>query len=129
MKVNVLLILSLTAILESCTNSTSDKIRDFIPGTYARQIHDEFTNGGDTLVISEQDLSGGVYFIENRKGYQQHLDGKVFPPERKMRKWTGVYDPKTHQLMIQNTEDIITFLPEKDNLLLGRTEYDKVKDK
>ncbi|MDI3321365.1 hypothetical protein [Pinibacter soli] len=129
MKSIVLLTIALTSIFGSCTNSTSDKIREFIPGMYVRQLHDEFTNGADTLVISEQDLSGGVYFIDNMTGYQQQLDGKVFPPEHKVEKRTGVYDRRTHQLIIQNTGDILTFLPRQNKLLQGRTEYNKVKDK
>ncbi|MBV4359077.1 hypothetical protein [Pinibacter aurantiacus] len=128
MKLILLLTIALTTFFGSCTNSPSDKIREFIPGMYVRQLHDEFTSGADTLIISEYDPSGGVYFIDSKMRYQQHLDGKIFPSEYKVKKRTGVYDPKTHQLIIQNTEDILTFLPGQNKLLQGRTEYNKVKD-
>ncbi|MDH7459863.1 hypothetical protein QEG73_01195 [Chitinophagaceae bacterium 26-R-25] len=98
-----------------------------MPGMYVRQIENEFTNGADTIVITVHDHSGGVYLVQNMTGYQQRLDGKVFPPEYKVKKWTAVYDEKTHQLIIQQKQDIITFSPQENKLLRGRTEFFKVK--
>jgi len=126
MKVSMLFLNVLVLVLSGCMNSASDKIREFIPGTYVRQIHNEFTNGADTLVITEYDHTGGVYFVENKTGYQQQLDGKVFSPQYKVKKWTAVYDEKTHQLNIQKRDEFITFLPDQNKLLDGRTEFLKV---
>lgn len=127
MKVSVLTLAGLFFFPCGCTNAVSDNVREFIPGIYVRPIHNEFTQGYDTLSIREQDREAGVYFVENRYGYQQHLDGKISKPEHKVKKWTAVYDNKTHQLNIQQEGSVITFLPSQNKLLKGRTEFSKVK--
>jgi hypothetical protein len=127
MKVTVLSALTFAVVLQGCTESNNDQIRKFVPGIYVRHFRDEFSTGSDTLDITEHDGKAGIYFIDEKEGYQQKLDGKVFPAQYKTKEHTALFNETTHQLTIQNGGDIITFLPDKNKLLLGRTEYEKVK--
>jgi hypothetical protein len=127
MKVAVFSALTFAVVLQGCSESNNDKIRKFVPGIYVRHFRNEYSTGSDTLKIIEHDAKAGIYFIDEKEGYQQQLDGKVFPAQYKATKHTALYNESTHQLTIQNTEDIITVLPDKNKLLLGRTEYQKVK--
>ncbi|MBV4357318.1 hypothetical protein [Pinibacter aurantiacus] len=129
MKVSMLFLIVPVLVLSGCMNSASDKIREFIPGTYVRQIHNEYTNGSDTLMIKLQDESAGVYLIDKMVGYQKHIDGRTFPPKHETSQWTAVYDEKLHQLIVQNQGFIIVFDPAKNQLMSNRTLYDKITKK
>jgi len=127
MKWTVSIMLSLT--LGGCINSASDNIREFIPGMYIRKVHNEFTDGWDTLVIKEQDRDAGVYLIDKMESYQKHIDGQTFSPKYETEQWTAVYDERLHQLLVQNKERTILFDPAENELMSNRTVYDKVTRK
>lgn len=128
MKVTILILLVATLVLPACSGLKEDKMKSFIPGMYIRKVHNEFTDGWDTLVIKQQDHAAGIYFIDKMETYQKHLDGKTFPPEHKEEEWTAVYDEKLHQLFVQNKERVLLFDPEKNLLYMNRTAYDKVEN-
>lgn len=124
---HLLNLLIAVAVISSCSNPVADRVRDFIPGMYIKEINNEFTKGMDTLVFEVMDESGGVYSIKRRTGYQQTIDGRVLSPQHKEESWTAVYDEKTHQLMEQQKGRVFTFLPDRDKLSMGSSEYRKIK--
>jgi len=127
MKSFILSVLAITAILFSCTNSDSDKLQAFIPGTYVRTINNEFTTGMDTLRIEEVEKSVGSYMIFHASGYQQTIDGRTLPPQLKQEKWTAIYNDNTHQLMEQRKGKILTFFPDRGSMSMGGGEYRKIE--
>lgn len=124
---HLLNLLIAVAVISSCSNPVADKVRDFIPGMYIKEINDEFSKGMDTLVFEVMDETGGVYSIKRRTGYQQTIDGRVLSPQHKEETWTAVYDEKTYQLMEQQKGRVFTFLPDQDKLSMGSSEYRKIK--
>lgn len=126
MKVSMLFSTVMFLVLAGCRDAASDKVRAFIPGMYVRQIHNEFTNGADTLVIKEHDNKAGVYLIDKMERLQKHIDGRAFTPKYETAKWTAVYDEKLHQLIVQNQGRILLFDPAKNQLMSNRTLYEKV---
>lgn len=119
---NCMLVLFLTG----CVSITGhDDIHDFIPGTYVRILHDEFTRGVDSLIIQPINNGTETYSISKRSSYQQTLDGKKMPQVYKKIEWVVTYQPATKQLMDAMHERVFTFIPKENKLLMGSTTYIK----
>lgn len=119
--------LMIAALATGCSNSTTDKVKDFIPGVYVRTVADEFTKGMDTLVIEVLDRSAGSYSINKKMSFYQVIDGKELSPQYKTEQWTAIYDDDTHQLMEQRKGKVLSFMPDQDLVSMGGSEYKKVK--
>lgn len=118
----------LPVLMTACSGNKGDSVRDFVPGTYTREIKNEFTVGNDSLIIKVLDEAGGTYLIEHRSGYEQRIDGKEIPRAVKSEKWTGAYDEVHHQVEVWQQGKVFTFLPERKMLISGGgTEYKKVQ--
>ena len=115
------------AMISSCSNPVADKVENFIPGTYVKEINDEFSKGMDTLKIAVLDKSAGSYSIKRGMRYQQTIDGKTLSPQYKEENWTAIYNEDTHQLMEQKNGKIFSFMPEHGTLSMGSSEYKKIK--
>ena len=123
----LLKVLIVVAVISSCDSQGTDKVKAFIPGMYIKEINDEFSKGMDTLVFEAIDVTGGVYSIKRRTGYQQTIDGRVLSPHHNEESWTAIYDETTHQLMEQKKGKVFTFLPDQGKLSMGSSEYRKIK--
>ena len=113
-------------ILLGCGNPASDNIRAFIPGTYTKEINDEFTKGTDTLFISVLDDQSGSYTIIRQISYRQSIDGKILSPRNDTHKMTAIYNEETKQLRDQNQGKLFSFSPDKNLLNTGGSEYRKI---
>jgi hypothetical protein len=111
----------------ACNSLQQDKVRDFIPGVYVKEINQEFAKGMDTLIIETLDEAAGSYTIIRRSGYQQMIDGRKLTPKNEVHKWTAVFDGDTKQLKEQNKGRVFTFSPEQNILTMGSSEYRKIE--
>ncbi len=109
-----------------CKVSEDDRLKAFIPGTYVATIHQEFSRGNDTLIISLISNSGNNYQVIRHTTFQRMLDGKNFPVERETEKWITVYSKELKVLSESGYSSVISFFPEKKILFVGSKQYQKI---
>ena len=116
-------------ILTGCNGvlKNDDAIQSFIPGTYSSHAEREYSIADDTLVISKVSNNGNAYTIVRYISYQRIIEKKIQALEYKTEKLMAIYDEKDKVLYEQKYGKIISFAPEKNMLLLGSSEYKKVK--
>ena len=112
--------------LFSCSSKT-DEIRAFIPGTYARFSDHEMRKEYDTLSIEVISEAGNNYRLLRSSTFQRKMDGQSFPWEQTKEEWTAIYDSQKKILNETKKGKVISFVPEKNILLVGTTEYKKIK--
>jgi hypothetical protein len=122
-----LFISGMLLLLLACETNKSDEIREFIPGTYARFSDHEMRKEYDTIKIDVISEAGNNYRLIRSSSFQRKLDGKEFPWEYTKEEWTGVYDENKRVLNETRKGKVISFVPEKNILLVGTTEYKKLK--
>jgi hypothetical protein len=123
MKISTILIVLIAGLFMQCTsNSTMD-----ISGSYVNQAQSEFGKDCDTLIITSDNSKNKTYTIESRTGYQKIRNGVLHPMEYKQEKWMATWD--ADKLLLSETElgRQIRFQPQKLSLLLGNSEYRKLK--
>ena len=121
-----LFMLSPLVFLLACDSTKSDEIRAFVPGTYARFSDHEMRTQYDTLKITVISETGNNYSLVKSSSFQRKLDGKEFPWEYTKEEWTAVYDKNKRILNETRKGKVISFVPEKNILLVGTTEYKKL---
>jgi hypothetical protein len=109
------------------TFSGKDQVKDFIPGVYSIHLEGEYSKGEDTLIINRSSDEGNTYLITRNSYYQRILEGKLQPWEHKTEHWTALYNEKDKVLLEQRKGKVISFSPERNVLLLGSSEYKKIK--
>ncbi len=114
-------------IFAGCKNFSAEKITDFIPGVYVKHIQGEYSEGYDTLQISKVIDDADSYTVIRNTTYQRMINGKIKPPEHKTEKWFTLYDEKSKVLVEQKKGKILSFIPEKNQLLVGSSAYEKIK--
>lgn len=112
--------------LFSCSSKT-DEIRAFIPGIYARFSDHEMRKEYDTLRIEVISQVGNNYRLLRSSTFQRKMDGQSFPWENTKEEWTAIYDESKRVLNETKKGKVISFVPEKNILLVGTTEYKKIK--
>ena len=128
MKTLISLQLPLLLFILSCgTNSESEEIMSFIPGTYVRQSEGEFGKSYDTLVISLQNKAANQFKIVRRWRYDRVLDGKPIEPEYKVTETSGVFDASSNTLQQNETLESFTFDTKKKLLFDGPNQFIKIK--
>ena len=121
-----LFMISVLTLLFAC-NSKDDEVRSFIPGTYARFSDHEMRKEYDTLKIEVISEAGNNYRLVRSSSFQRRLDGQTFPWEYTKEEWTGIYDETKRVLNETRKGKVISFVPEKNILMVGTTEYKKIK--
>ena len=121
---NVLFALS---ILAACNPAKTDETRSFMPGTYARFSDHEMRTEYDTIRIEPISETGNNYRLIRSSYFQRKLDGKTFPWEYEKEEWAAIYDESKKILNETKKGKIISFVPERNILLVGTTEYKKLK--
>jgi len=123
MKRSTILIALIAALFIRCTSHTTVDIS----GSYVNQAQSEYGKDYDTLIISSDNSTYKTYSIESRTGYQKIRNGVLHPMEYKQEKWMATWD--ADKLLLSETElgRQIRFQPEKHSLLLGNSEYRKLK--
>lgn len=102
----------------------SDNTKRFIPGTYVKEVKNEFLFGHDTLII--QCTAGNNYLIVNRTSYQRILVNKILPERFSESNLSAVYDEKSQNLYEQRLGKTFSFDPVNKRLFEGGSEYSKV---
>ncbi|RYE40424.1 MAG: hypothetical protein EOP48_24720 [Sphingobacteriales bacterium] len=113
-------------LLLACESSKSDEIRTFIPGTYARFSDHEMRKEYDTLRINVISETGNNYSLIRSSSFQRKMDGKEFAWEFTKEEWTAVYDENKRVLNETRKGKVLSFVPQRNTLLVGTTEYKKV---
>jgi hypothetical protein len=133
MKNSTFLLFVLTTITVSCdgfeSKSASRTVLSFIPGTYVRVFEGEYSKGHDTLIINQPDEKNNYYIIEHNSSFQKIREGRLLPVEYMSETWIAVYNEKDKVLAEQKKGKLISFLPEKEELLLGSDVFNKLNNK
>jgi hypothetical protein len=133
MKTSILSFLVCTVFYLSCKENSNDNVKDFIPGLYARAFEDSITEttktvGIDTLEIREASSGGSeLYEIERRMRFRRTVDGELKPEEYKTENWRGIYDKDKKIIQEISKGKTLSFLPERNVLLVNNAEYKKLK--
>ena len=114
-------------ILASCGNSNSDLLKDYAPGVYIREINHEHAIGMDTLTIKVLDNAANTFSIVKSSGLNPKLDGKELSREYKTEKFIAELRTELKQLYAKNQDETFTLVPETNSILMGSTEYKKIK--
>ncbi len=123
MKVYVMIVFA--SILFSCQPDSVSAIKDFIPGSYIRPFKTEFATGMDSLVLQEE--STNHYVITKYSRYARIVNEVEQPEEKHLQKWAGVFDEKDKVIREFRGGKVIHFNPKENKLLVGTTEYKKVR--
>ncbi len=123
----VLLILSATLIVSSCSTGVKDETMEFIPGTYVRAGQNEFGKEFDTLIISVQNLSAKEFKIQNRWQYIRQVEDNANVPEYKVKETSGIYSTETKLLEEAETLDHYSFDIKEKVLFDGTNKFKKIK--
>lgn len=118
----IAVIVSLTL---GCSQGTPVVLKQYITGSYARSVQNEFSTGNDTLIIAETD--NGIYIVDRRLSFRRIKDGTLLPAERKTETWTAFYDEKEAVLKETKQGRILSFQPEHNTLRVGGSEYKKLE--
>jgi hypothetical protein len=119
----------LVGCLSACgTRSTDDTVRQFIPGKYVRKIENEFSVANDTLYISVLSKQGNSYRIEKRTSFHRLAQSARVAPSAKSESWTAVYNESEKVLRETVKGKVLAFLPERNAMLLGTSEYQKIEN-
>ena len=109
-------------ILFGCDSGSN---KDFIPGTYVREVKNEFSIGRDTLVIGA--VNTNTYTMIHKGSYRQIRNGKLLPVKSISENWPVTYDENQKVLMESKRGKIISFDPSKNILFVGSSLYKKIK--
>lgn len=112
--------------LLACTTK-NDEVKGFIPGTYVRYSENEMGRRYDTLQIEILSACSNNYRVIRFSSVQRLLDGQAFPWERRREVWACVYDEDKQIMNEMKKGKVMSFVPERSLLLVGSTEYKKIK--
>lgn len=121
MKVNIILIAIVAVLIAACT---SDKTREFIPGTYVNHAEGEYSIASDTLIIEASESNN--FTIERKTGFKRIRNGKTGKQEYETEDWKAIYDEGTKSLTEFSKGKLLTFYPEANKLMVGKREYQMV---
>lgn len=128
MKIILLLHIAALMLICSCGSlTTTDEVRDFIPGTYIRFAQHEYGTEYDTLIITLQNKAANEYKILRKWKYERVLDGASIEPEYKRLITSGIYNSNSKLLQETDTGDAFSFDVKKKLLNSGPTQYKKIK--
>lgn len=118
--------LLIVVVLAAC-NAGGGKMGDDITGIYVRHIYNEYARGNDSLLVTVLDESAGTYTIDKHYGFMRYYEGKAKGRDYDQKKFTGIYD-KEHKQITDNSKGVVfTFAPDKGILLMGSSEFNKIK--
>lgn len=120
--IKLLLGLCLCFALAGCN---TDKIRDFMPGTYVNSAGGEFSIASDTLKVEL--IQGNNYQLLRSTGYHLISDGKIGPREYETEHWRCAYNTSGKNLYELDKGKVISFYPEQRELSVGKRIYKKLK--
>jgi len=107
------------------TACTTDKTREFIPGTYVNSAGSEYSVANDTLVIEPAESNN--FSILRKTGFNVITDGKKGKRQHETELWNAIYNEGTKTLTETRKGKIITFYPETGTMKVGKREYTKLR--
>ena len=113
-------------VLTGCTSESNRNtaIKRFIPGTYVKEVKNEFLIASDTLII--QRTAGENYLIVNRTGYQRIKGNRLSAQQYSEENLQAVFNEKSENLYEQRLGKTFSFDPDNRRLFEGASEYKKV---
>lgn len=127
MKLILFLHIVILVVICSCGSfSTTDKVKEFIPGTYTRFSQHEYGTEHDTMVITLQNSTANEYKILRKWKYERVLDGSAIEPEYKRMTTSGIYSVRNKVLQETETGDLFSFDVKGKLLFNGSTKYQKL---
>ena len=113
-------------ILTGCTSEWNQEaaIKRFIPGTYVKEVKNEFLFASDTLII--QCTAGDNYPIVNRTVYQRIKGNRLSPQQYSEVNLKAIYNDESGNLYEQRLGKTFSFDPANRRLFEGGSEYKKV---
>lgn len=126
MKALTILLFS-TVILSSCGGSNSEQLQDYAPGVYIREINHEHAIGMDTLTVKALDNVPNAFSIIKSSGLNPKLDGKELSREYRTEEFVTELRPELKQLYAKGQDETFTLVTEKSIIMMGTTEYRKIK--
>lgn len=112
-------------LLAAC-NAFQPSVQDFIVGTYVREAESKYSKAFDTIRIQVYDESNKSYQVQNSTGYHRIKEGKLQPKQFKFKEMVMLYNESTRQLEDNRSAKQFSFSPEKNTLLFGSAEYQKI---
>ena len=119
------LIVALMLLAVSCKDPETNNIKSFIPGTYSKKVINEFNSGETVLLVKP--VSGNIYSITRISTFRKKRNGKLLPLVKKTETWTAIYNSNEQVLHETQKGKIISFIPNNNLLLVGSSEYKKIK--
>ena len=123
MKTRIILLAILSFMMTACS---TDKLKEFIPGTYINSASSEYSAVNDTLIIEQAEQGSNTYLIHRKTGFKRIKNGKLGKSEYEKEEWITTYDLNSKALHESANGKLITFYPETNRLLVGRREYQKI---
>ncbi|MFM9910311.1 MAG: hypothetical protein ACKVOW_13230 [Chitinophagaceae bacterium] len=127
MKPLLIMLFTIAVLLSACSNTESNAIKSFIPGTYIRSAEHEFGAEHDTVIISLQNNSANEYKLVRRWRYERVLDGKPIAPEYKNTSTSAIFNAESKMLQETETANTYSFDPKQKAMFAGTTKYLKLK--
>lgn len=121
----LMVIILLGVLFDSCGEVLKTDMRGFIEGSFVRKFETEFAAGIDSVVIAEQ--GADHYTITRYSRFSRIKNGEWLKEETSEEKMAGVYDPEKQVINELKKGKVIHFDPEKNVMLIGASEYRKVK--
>ncbi len=113
-------------VLNGCTSESTRNtiIKHFIPGTYVKEVKNEFLIASDTLII--QRTAGDNYLIVNRTAYQRIKGNRLLPQQYSEVNLQAVFNDKSENLYEERLGKTFSFDPDNKRMFEGGSEYKKV---
>ncbi|MBN8880517.1 MAG: hypothetical protein J0I32_23440 [Sphingobacteriales bacterium] len=125
MRKRIYALMAMLLLLVACASRTGQRLRVFIPGVYARAIDQEFAVGHDTLIIRH--VQDNNYEIIRRSTFRPIRNGRKLAPVYSREAMIGLFDECNQVIREQRKGKLLRFFPMGNKLLLGSSEYRKVK--
>lgn len=125
-QVRVFIIVSLFCFgaCHNVENNASD-VRSFIPGTYVKEVKNEYTIAYDTLFI--QCTGGNNFLIVNRTSFQPIRNGRLMALKHSEVNMKALYDEASRNLNEQKLGKTFSFDPANNKLFEGASPYNKIQ--
>jgi hypothetical protein len=123
----ILIFITVLFLLSACSNTESDAIKEFIPGTYIRSAEHEFGAEHDTVIVYLQNSAANEFKLVRKWKYERVLDGKRIEPEYKNTSTSAIFNTYSKLLQETETADTYSFDRKQKAMFAGTTKYIKLK--
>ncbi len=104
---------------------SSDKTREFIPGTYVNHAESEYSIVNDTLTLESGESNN--FLVHQKTGIRMIKKGKLGKFKHETEEWKAIYDEGTKTLTEIRKGKLLSFYPEAGKLTVGKREYQKLE--